>query len=227
MTEAKDRMVEVVPLQPGLVRGVAELHRLAFAGYLNTRLGRPYLRAFFRWFAEAEGAVALCALRAGQPVGYVVGAPLGYTRALNRRVLGPALLGMVLHPGLAADPHFRQTVAGRWQALRGQAPPDDAPDLPEPTFSLVGIAVHPAARGQRLGQRLVDDFEAQARGGGARALRLSVYPENEAARRLYTRAGWHHHPRSGARADYFYKVLDPPPAIMQAASGAGPRPEGA
>ncbi|HMB93821.1 MAG TPA: GNAT family N-acetyltransferase [Rhodothermales bacterium] len=202
------------------IRDVAALHRMAFSGYLNTKLGLPYLRAFLRWFCEGEEAIALCALRAGEPVGYVVGAPLGYTQALNRSVFVPALAGILLRPWLIFDGHFRQTVAGRWQAWRGRDPLDDAPDLPMPTFSLVGIAVHPAARGKRIGQQLIDAFEAQARAAGACALRLSVYSDNKAAQRLYTRAGWSHHPRGGAHADYYYKLLEKDSTVASAFPGA-------
>lgn len=209
MERAASPHLDLVPMQAAMVPAVVEVHYAAFAGYLNTRLGRPYLRAFFNWFCEAEGTIAVCALSGHQPVGYVVGAPLGYTGSLNRRTLLPALWGIGWRPWLFLDRRFRQALVGRGRALWGHHTPDDQPLLPEPTFSLVGIAVAPEAQGQQIGRQLMGAFERQARSLGARSLRLSVYPENRAAQRLYTRAGWQHHPRTSAEhlTDYFYKVL--------------------
>lgn len=196
-------------MQLSNVSEVVQLHRLTFVGYMNTRLGTAYLHSFFRWFCEAEDAIALVAHSDSGPVGYVVGAPLGYTTRLNRAVLPAAMLGMALRPHLLFDPKIRFAIAERWRAFRGTATPDNAPDIPSTTYSLVGIAVHPEAQGQRIGLKLMDAFQQEAAAKGARSLRLSVYSDNLAARKLYKRAGWTCHPRGGPWADYYFKVLSP------------------
>ena len=184
----------IVRLDEPAIAGVARLHRLAFAGYLNTRLGMPYLLAFIRWFCEAEDGIALVAVdQGGQPAGYVVGAPLGYTKRLNLEILRPALRGMLLHPWLLFDSRFRQAAWRRFRSFAGAEPASNQemhPALPLPTVSLVGIGVHPDWRGRQIGARLLVAFEENARQLSSRSMRLSVYPENIPACKLYEKAGW-------------------------------------
>ena len=60
---------------------------------------------------------------------------------------------------------------------------------------LTEIFVRGEARRRGVGQRLLAAAEAQARAGDARALHLTVRPDNAAARALYERAGYFHNPR--------------------------------
>lgn len=54
----------------------------------------------------------------------------------------------------------------------------------------LGIAVHPAARGQGWGHFLMHFLHAAARARGAKRIRLKVYPENQVARQMYERFGY-------------------------------------
>lgn len=54
----------------------------------------------------------------------------------------------------------------------------------------LGIAVHPDERGRGLGRALMEELHAAARARGAPAVRLKVYPENEAAVALYRDLGY-------------------------------------
>jgi ribosomal protein S18 acetylase RimI-like enzyme len=65
--------------------------------------------------------------------------------------------------------------------LRGWAD-HDVPSL--------GIAVHPASRGRGLGRMLMSFLHDEARRHGASHVRLRVYPDNHAARRLYEQLGY-------------------------------------
>ncbi len=198
---------------PELIPAIAALQQVAFAGYLNARLGQRYQEAFIRWFVEDRDAIALVALgEEGRLLGYVVGAPLGYAAALNRVVLWPALTGIITRPWLFLDQRFRQAVRGRLSIFLGgdnaSAGATHQPELPTPTFSLVGIGVQPESRGQGVGLALINAFEEQAGARGGRSVRLSVYPENDPARRLYEKAGWHAAAEPGRqRAMYYYKSL--------------------
>ena len=55
---------------------------------------------------------------------------------------------------------------------------------------LLTLAVAPAARGRRLGPRLLAELMAQAAARGATAMLLEVAADNAPARALYARAGF-------------------------------------
>jgi ribosomal protein S18 acetylase RimI-like enzyme len=61
----------------------------------------------------------------------------------------------------------------------------------------LGIAVHPAARGQGLSRVLMNHLHAEAARRGAPSIRLKVYPQNTAALRLYESLGYQFADRSG------------------------------
>ena len=183
----------VVPLGRAMIEAAADVHMGAFAGYMNARLGRAYVRAFLSWFAGgAQGAVALASLDASDRLlGYVVGAPLGYARAMTRALLVPALRGVVQRPALLFDARIRAAAGARLAGLAGRREPArPMPELPAPVMSLVGIGVAAQGRGRGHGRALVQGFELAARARRMPSLRLSVYPENLDARRLYERCGW-------------------------------------
>jgi ribosomal protein S18 acetylase RimI-like enzyme len=80
----------------------------------------------------------------------------------------------------AALVHDGRVVA--YGMLRGW---DDGFDIPS-----LGLAVHPAERGRGLGRTLTERLHEEARRRGAERVRLTVYADNEAARRLYERLGY-------------------------------------
>lgn len=55
---------------------------------------------------------------------------------------------------------------------------------------VTGVAVDPHLQGRGVGAALMDGVHAEARRRGARKLSLRVLADNEAARRLYERAGY-------------------------------------
>jgi ribosomal-protein-alanine acetyltransferase len=67
------------------------------------------------------------------------------------------------------------------------------------------IAVHPSARRGGLGRRLLDAWEADVRTRGAAKVWLDVRPSNEAALRLYQRAGYR---STGRRPRYYHDGED-------------------
>jgi ribosomal protein S18 acetylase RimI-like enzyme len=216
----------VVAMTHSQIAGAVAVHRRAFAGYMNTRLGAGYVAAFIRWFVDSDDAVALVALdEHARVVGYLVGAPLRRGGAISRHMLVPGILAGVRRPWRALDRRIRRTALGRVGALLGRAMPSaPAPALPEPAWSLVGIGVDSAARGLGHGAALIRAFEQQARARGARALRLSVYQENAAARRLYERCGWlaHEVPPPPGFAMYYFKPLAEDAPVRARAEGMAP-----
>lgn len=60
----------------------------------------------------------------------------------------------------------------------------------KPLINVHDLAVHAAYRGRRIGERMLDLVEAQARARGACKITLEVLSGNTSAIRLYARAGF-------------------------------------
>jgi ribosomal protein S18 acetylase RimI-like enzyme len=87
--------------------------------------------------------------------------------------------------GIVSDEYFAAIDGGRivgYGMLRGWDEGYDTPAL--------GVCVHPARVGERLGSLLLDHAIHRARQRGARRLMLKVYPQNVPARRLYESRGF-------------------------------------
>ena len=171
---------------------VVKLHIDTFSGYRHIGIGRAYVRAFLEWFRQADRSIALVAINSyGQVIGYVVGAPVGYGRAMNRDLLWVATKGMILRPWIFFSGQFRRVIMSRLGIVFGYSfVSDTEPNLSEPTMSLVSIAVSPSERGNRVGRHLIQAFEEKSRQLGMQSMRLSVFPSNRVARRFYECSGW-------------------------------------
>lgn len=204
----------VIEMTDEVIPAVVEMHLQAFDGYMSARLGPIYIDALIRWFQNNERAISLVAIdETGKPAGYVIGARVGYTVAMNRDLLGRAVLATMSRPWLALDRRILRTAIGRLKLLSGKLPSQsEAPDLPEPTMSLVGIGVSPDAQGAGFGRQLVEAFKSRARALGAQSMRLSVYPDNPAARHLYEKCGWkpHKEPKVPGTTMFYYQHLSDP-----------------
>jgi ribosomal protein S18 acetylase RimI-like enzyme len=183
--------VRVEPLRREWLSTLVDIHMSAFQGYMNTRLGKLYVLRFLAWFMDAPDGIALAAIDGVRPVGYVVGAPLGYKRCLTRATLPAAAAGVLVRPWVLFQGEILKTALEGIYGLFIHRK-DPLVGVPEElsTLSLVGIGVAPESRGRQAGRALMEGFEAAARARGAHRMRLSVYPTNASARALYEKAGW-------------------------------------
>jgi len=182
--------VDILPMNEQMLTLVCDLHLEAFPDVMSTRLGRAYLQAFMAWFVNSSNAIALVAVtEQGRIVGYVVGAPIGYTAVLNRELAGVAARSMIARPWLLLNWRILGTLKARLGFMFGSTA-GDASGLPTPAMSLVGIATAPSESGRGVGLALMQGFEREARALKMASLRLSVYPGNLGAKRLYERCGW-------------------------------------
>lgn len=101
--------------------------------------------------------------------------------------LYPGAFRRPLNPQTLAAPGIHLLVARVQGAALGCCAVFEAPDG---TAELKRMVVHPDARGQGLGQALLQAAEGLARGLGCTAMRLEVGIRNEAGAALYTRAGY-------------------------------------
>lgn len=186
--------VKIFQMTGDMVNGVSNVHMQAFKGSMNTRLGKFYVKKVFDWFVKVENGIALVAKKGGaseEIVGYVIGAPLGYAKAMNRDLFWVAFFNILIRPWLFFNEHFRAIVKSRLKGfmLIFQDRTYEVA-LPMPVMSLVGLAVKPSQQGKNIGKELLLAFERRAFESQVGSLRLSVYPGNLSARRVYEKCGW-------------------------------------
>ncbi|MBX7167431.1 MAG: GNAT family N-acetyltransferase [Pirellulales bacterium] len=184
---------KIVPMTQDMIPQVVAMHVQAFQGQMSAMMGPRYVRAMVEWFLRFPDGITLVATLDGStPHGYVMGAPVGYSRQMNRDLFVLALGVAMTRPWIVFNGKIRRTAWSRVKLLAGQkSAGNPEPPLPQPTMSLVGIGVSPAAQRRNLGQLLVGAFEAEAARRQMRSVRLSVFPRNQAARALYAKCGWH------------------------------------
>jgi len=187
------RNLTIVPITEGnVLDDIVELHLDAFAGYVNTLLGRGYIKAFVKWFIRNKGTIAIAAIDDQQKVvGYALSAPTGYSTRLNRDLFWGTTVRILTRPWLIFDSRFRIVLVQRMKNLIGlRQNASQALELPEPSMSLVAIGVASAQRRSKIGHRLMRAVEEEARDFQMRSLVLSVYESATAARRFYEQCGW-------------------------------------
>ena len=201
--------LKIVPItDEEMLREVAGLHMEAFAGYLNTLLGRGYAKAFVNWFAKSKGAIAIAAVDTNRRVvGYALGAPVGYGQTLNRELFWGVAARIIVRPWLFLNPQLWRVLIARIRVLLGLPQiTRQVFQLPKPSMSLVAIGVVSGQRRSKIGQRLMEVFESSARESKMRSLALSVYENRTGARRFYEKCGWQHDGRpasTGGVISYF------------------------
>lgn len=199
--------VEVTPYSEADVETLAAIHLAAFKGYMNSRMGKKYVRAFLRWFLTYPNSIALKATLRGAAIGYVVGAPLGYAQPMNRSLLKIGIYSIISHPHVLLHPNFTRAASAKLRLLLGRKPASITLKQPEGKgISLVGIGVHPQSSGNGVGTAIMKAFENKARVIGMDYMRLSVYDHNEVARAVYEKSGWKMAERVG-NALYYQKSL--------------------
>ncbi|AFZ67486.1 GNAT family N-acetyltransferase [Deinococcus peraridilitoris] len=178
----------VLPLQP---EDFADIGRVAYqTGFFGESAARYFADALLfadLWagpYFAGEDRLGFTARLRGETVGYIVGLSNGerygvaLRRTLLRRVLPGLLRGRYRRP-------FQSLIY--WQrALRfptAHAPLDLYP-------AHLHINLLPAARGSGLGRILLSRFLEELRSRGVPGVQLSTTCENQAALRLYERAGF-------------------------------------
>lgn len=186
------------PADPADLRATARLHRRALPGGFFARLGERFVRRYHATFAGSPEAVLLVAEQEGRTAGFLAGtlANRRHYREVVRR-WWPALtwagaLALLRRPRVTAE--FLRTRLGRYRrallrAGRGGRTAGATAEPDGPVAVLTHVAVAPDARGDGVGQRLVQAFVERARRAGAAEIRL-VTAAGGAAARFYRRLGW-------------------------------------
>jgi len=186
MTDTSRDLPVVERAVPADLAAVLRLHERAFAGSMGVALGRSYLRPFLASFLDGPDRVFLVARGPDGPVGYVFGRPAEGSD--DRSLVWAVARGLVRHPGVLRRADVRAELARRIR--RFDEGDEETPGLPGPTLDLYGIGTDPSHQGRGIGRALMEAFEAEVRRLGFATGRLSVYRDNDRARRLYESLGW-------------------------------------
>ncbi len=176
----------------------ARLHCALLPHGLFTRLGSPFLAAYYRTFADSPHAVARVAVVDGDVAGVLVGS-LG-TRAHYRWVLrhrGPGLAArgvaaLTVRPGelwrfsrTRLVPYTRSM-----RRLAKQRAPGGAAAVAGPVADLTHVVVAGWAQGRGVGRQLVTDFEEKACHAGSMFAQLLTLSGDAGAGGFYLHHGW-------------------------------------
>ena len=189
-------------LEPSDVAVAVGLHLAVLDMEFLSRLGPSFMRAYYRAWCAAPGALALVALDDdGSVVGVLLGAtdPAGHVRAMVRghgASLGVSLVASALvRPRLAWDlvvtrawRYTRAVARLAWSRRSGRSTtsaPAEGPRVGEVTH----VLVDPRVQGRGVGRALVERAIELSRAAGLDELEL-VTPPDLAARHFYLATGW-------------------------------------
>lgn len=183
------------------------VHIESFKESLNILAGKKYLSEVFAWFLHNDH-IALVSEQDNKLTGYVIGAPIGYEKAMNRALWKYGLTGLLTNPSRIFNLKLIRNIFKRIKSILGLSRLKSQPLVSELGFgiSLVGIAVAERSKGSGNAKELVDGFEAAAKKRKADFIRLSVLRENKRAQAFYTKMNWTMHDTPAGL--YYYKKLN-------------------
>jgi len=173
------------------------LHLKTFTNSMGASIGLNYTKAFFKWFIFNQNSINLVCCASGKIVGYVIGAPEGYSKTLTKSIRWNLMFGIFTHPKVVLHPNFFNSLKNRILNLFDFRPNQSTSDkssflndIENSTFVLVGIGIDPEFREQQIGIRILKEYEKLVCQSNYSKIRLTVYKSNQAAIKLYEKAGW-------------------------------------
>lgn len=171
------------------------LHRLVFSGTIGVTLGEKYNKRFIEWFI-ANSKTVLVARADESIVGYIFGAPSGYTNDMNNALLSVVLRAVLIRPWVLLDLRLLRQLPSRLKSvlrisMHSQSPSAQHSNEDRHVYRLTAIGISPAYRGRGLGKILIGAYEQSVWSQGFDQIQLSVYVSNIQARKLYESCGWH------------------------------------
>lgn len=164
---------------------IAEIHIRAFGEAFLARMGRRFLRVYYREVLEFDGGVLLVAERDSEIAGFVAGFTHPsdfYQHLLKRkwRLAWPVIHGVIRSPRLLA-----RVIGGVKFVERSKRSV-----TPGNACELSSIAVDPTIKGGGLGKMLLDTFLQLAAEMGSEFVYLTTDTDNMAANALYRHNGF-------------------------------------
>lgn len=193
---------------------IADIHLEAFPEYFLTRLGRTFLKRYYRSFLS-EPHSAVIGFVDGRPCAFAVGTT--NLRRFYRDLYLPNLLvfGALVARASIADWRILRLVAERARIVKlvlrvlVRRPVHDR-ELDGRSSVLFSIAVRPTAQGSGLAGEALEQFVRLERTKGARRMELTVFDHNDRAIGFYEKHGWL---RRGGNGKSLLYELDIPPKV--------------
>lgn len=194
--------VSIRQLVPGEAGFAARLHADALPHGFFASLGEQYLRAYYMSFLSSPHACALMADLDGVPVGLVVGpldpeAHRSFTiRRHGARLAFQGVRALVRRPRLGVEflgtrlRRYTKAIVRTFRPRSSRPSTEQHPQLRGRLGVLSHIAVVPDARGEGVGEALVEAFVQSARSAGLDRLQLLTLADGEGAASFYDRLGW-------------------------------------
>jgi GNAT superfamily N-acetyltransferase len=188
-------VVVVRPMRPRDREFTAALQQQALPHGFFARLGTPFLRAYHETFMASPHGIALVAETHDGPAGFVVGTfgPHSAWVLRNRwmTLVWRGALALLARPAeLVFFLRTRTLSYARRLLRRSRSGPPVRRRRTKPPAVLTHVAVAPAARGNGVGEELVDAFLDAAEAAGAEQVCLVTLAGRDGAGRFYQRLGW-------------------------------------
>jgi ribosomal protein S18 acetylase RimI-like enzyme len=158
---------------------IASLHIRQIHWGLLAQMGDEFVEAFYRALIRSRLGFCFVAERGGRPVGFASGV-VDWRRFYREFLLQ--------HVGLAVRVLVAGLRQGRWRRMLQTTRYATSGALP--AAELVSVAVEPAAQGAGVASALVRCVLEEFAARGVGAVRVTAGGTNQAARRLYERAGF-------------------------------------
>lgn len=201
--------------EPDDIHTLGLLHLKTFNNSLGASIGLRYSKAFFRWFIFNKATITLVCCNSKQIIGYVIGAPEGYSKHLIKSTLLKIIFGIITHPKSLFHPNFFYLLKSRITTLfdiKSDILNSDeftnSNNTKNTTFVLVGIGVDPKFRGQQIGFQILKEYENLVWQLNYTKIRLTVYKSNEAAISLYNKSNWSLFSEIGHKITYLKTYKD-------------------
>ena len=204
--------VRVVPMQEEHIEELVDVYLQAFHDRPSGKMGRRYVRAFFRWFISYEDGIALAAVEGETPLGFGVGAVMAYQKPMTRDLFWTVFWSILPRPQLWLNKDVVNNITLRIKVALGlYRRPANLPSItyPQPCVSYVGAGVSDKARGKRVGKKIYTAFTAACENSDKyRAIRGTVHESNAPVNKILGGLGWKEIAKKDAGYLEWAKIFD-------------------
>lgn len=176
--------VWITPATPADLPSLVELHLACFSEdeHFALKLGRPFLRAAYRWFLTSPGTLVLVARVGKRLAGFTALADHPYNLPMLRACKWQALMGLLRRPWLILRPDWLRRLTSTLISSRVQHRKKTA------QIAFTGVALDVQGRG--IGRALKLASIQTCRGWGVAAVITGVRRMNTRAKAMNERAGF-------------------------------------